>query len=293
VNIKDLFDRVYNINAIAAKRKKQTVNIDISSNMSEWFVTDNIRICQILVNLLSNAIKFTPKGKNITLKAELKKDWLIFQVIDEGIGIPSNRIKEIFSEFEQVDNSRTRHYGGTGLGLAIVKRVTDLLNGEVSVESVEGIGSTFSLKIPYFETKAPKFRHQEKLGSVKFANDNVVLVAEDNFLNQEMIKDLFEMLKVKLFMAENGADVVKMANELRPDVILMDIQMPGMDGIEAAMLIKNLEGCKDIPIVALSGDAFDEQKKKAIEKGFDEYLIKPLVLRKLTQVLLRHLRIRS
>ncbi|MFH2129773.1 MAG: response regulator, partial [bacterium] len=197
----------------------------------------------------------------------------------------------IFDAFEQVDESMTRHYGGTGLGLAIVKQVTELLGGTVTVDSQVGRGSLFRVRIPLLEAEGEEIRDSEiHWEEIRFAADNRVLVVEDEPTNQEMIAVLFRELGLEIIIAANGQQGIDQALTQQPDLVLMDMHMPGIDGMEATRQIRQDSRGRKIPIVALSADAFIDQQKAALKAGVSEYLTKPLNFKKLIPVLHRYLR---
>ena len=243
------------------------------------------------MNLLGNAIKFTPKEKSVHLNAMKEGDWILFQIIDKGIGIPKDRQEAIFDAFEQVDPNTTRHFEGTGLGLAITKKMVNLLGGEINVKSTLGEGAIFSVKIPLVESSATLVEKSElNFHDFHFSKDNVVLLVEDNPINRDMLIAFFDRLGISLHTAKNGKRGVEKTLLLEPDLILMDLHMPKMDGLAAAKIIwAEPKVCK-IPIVMLSADALSEQKKAAYAIGIQEYLTKPLDFMKLFKILVKYLR---
>ncbi len=291
LNLKLLIQGIFHIHKAEASKKQLQFSYQLSPQLPEYIVSDRSKLNQIVMNLLGNAIKFTPENKQITLKLERDENWIVLQVEDEGIGIPEEKQDMIFEAFEQAEKTTTRQYGGTGLGLAITKSMTELLEGTISMKSVPGEGSTFSVRIPLVEVGVMDTKQASiKWDDYSFAKDNTILVVEDNAANQEMIKTLFNELELNIEFAENGTDGIKKTLRLIPDLILMDIHMPGMSGLEATQQIRNMPECKDIPIVAFSADAYKEQQKEAFQAGVNDYLIKPLQFNKLLLVLEKYLR---
>ncbi|HAS43429.1 MAG TPA: hypothetical protein DCS93_23315 [Microscillaceae bacterium] len=294
LNLKQLFQSIFHINKAKALEKDIQFIYDFDARLPEFVCTDRTKLNQILMNLTSNAIKFTDSGKKVQLLAykDENESIAVFKVIDEGIGIAANRLESIFEPFEQADNSVTRRFGGTGLGLTITRQMARLLGGDVTVESVEGEGATFIVTIPY-EAASQRVKKTVKVEpqDVTFAKDNKVLVVEDNQLNQEMMRAMFHQLGLEMHLAENGVIGVQKAQEILPDLILMDMHMPEMSGLEATKKIRNTEGLFKTPIVALSADAFKNQQRRAFRNGVNEYLTKPIDFEKLFPVFKKYLRI--
>ena len=291
VDLYKLMKDVFEICEVQAKEKKLTFHTDIAPGTPVWVVTDRTRLTEVLMNLVNNAIKFTPTGKAVNFQLERQAQDLLFTIQDEGIGVPRDRQAAIFDRFEQADSTTTRRFGGSGLGLAISKEVVELMGGGISVESEEGEGCRMTVRIPYekfvVSYSAPMTDSESEF---RFAPDNCVLVVEDNLMNQEMIRALFEDLGIKIHLAENGIRGVEKAGELLPDLIFMDMHMPDMDGLQATKKIRDCVDTSELPIVALSADAFVEQQEKAFAFGIVDYLTKPIELERLLPVLERYLR---
>jgi signal transduction histidine kinase len=257
---------------------------------------DPVRISQCLVNLISNAIKFTHEG-SVALKVRLDRqqdtDWICFAVEDTGIGIPPEKQKEIFESFSQVDESTTREFGGTGLGLSITRHLVELQGGKIAMRSCLGKGSTFSFTIPVGRNidEQTLLRQEEDMrqpegdgiSSSKPTLYGNILVAEDNAINQELIVLNLEALGLSVSLANNGTEAVDMALTGDYDLILMDMQMPLLNGYEAAKTLKD-KGIR-APIVALTANAMDGDKEKCLAAGCDDYIAKPINYDKLYQTL--------
>jgi CheY-like chemotaxis protein len=241
------------------------------------------------MNLTANAIKFTSSGR-VLLKAEKEDDLLRIDVIDEGIGIPESRREAIFDAFVQADNSTTRKFGGSGLGLSITKKLVELLGGKIELQSEIGKGTTFTLRMPLKAEPRISARKTSDEGSVRFASSNVVLCVEDHFINQKMITAIFKDLGVDIHIANNGREGYEKAQELRPDLILMDLHMPLMDGFETVRKIRTNPILRKTPVVALSADAFIEQQRGALDAGFDDYITKPVDLDRDIPIFAKYLR---
>ncbi|MCP4344362.1 MAG: PAS domain S-box protein [Desulfobacterales bacterium] len=291
LNIRTLIQSIYHINKAQALQKGISFQYDIDSGLPDIISSDRTKLNQILMNLTGNAIKFTPSGKEIRIRATKDDNQILFKVIDQGIGIPRDRQENIFGLFEQVDSTITRKFGGTGLGLAITKKMVMLLNGEIWLRSAPGEGSVFFARIPLLiPPEQPIEQDEMHLRDFCFLKDNRVLLVEDNPMNQDMVQALFHEMGLEIDLAGNGQEGIERALALKPDLVLMDMHMPGMDGITATMYIRSHPEGADIPIVALSADAFTEQQCIAKSAGVEEYLTKPLNFQKLYPVLARHLR---
>ncbi|MDM8526827.1 ATP-binding protein [Anaerolineales bacterium HSG24] len=289
LNLKLLVQGIYHINKAQALTKGIYFNYHLAPNLPTLIRSDRTKLNQILMNLVGNALKFTPKGKTVQLKAMKDGDFVFFQVVDEGIGISLERQTVIFEAFEQAETGTTRRFGGTGLGLSITKTMVELLGGEIQVESILDQGSIFSVRIPLVESVASLIEHAEiDPDRFNFAEDNVILLVEDNMMNQDMLIALFHTLNLDLQVAGNGQIGVERALELKPDLILLDMHMPDMDGLAVAQQIR--QAGDETPIVLVSADVFIDQLDAALSVGISESLSKPLDFGKLFPVLIKYLR---
>ena len=252
---------------------------DFDSKIPDILVGDPVRLHQIIINLVSNAVKFTNKGK-ITMSVRLvseddEKVKVLFSVSDTGIGIPENKLERIFENFQQASSGTSRLYGGTGLGLAIVKQLVEAQNGTISVKSKVGEGSTFSFELDFFKSGAeisiePEIEEFDgELKNVK------VLVAEDIPLNQLLMKTLLDDFGFECEIAENGRIAVDKLKNKTFSIVLMDLQMPEMNGFEATDYIRN-ELKSDIPIIALTADVTTVDLAKCKAVGMNDYIAKPV-----------------
>lgn len=293
LNLKTLFEGIWHVNKAKAFEKGLDYKYTFDPDLPDMIVSDRTKLNQILMNLVSNAIKFTPAGKKVRLRAILGKGTVLFRVVDNGIGIPPERQKNIFEPFEQAEKTITRDFGGTGLGLAVTRETVRLMKGIIDLESVPGEKTVFSVQIPL---KMASSRIREKSDdendrqSYVFSKDQIILVAEDNHFNRSMIKAMLNNLGLEIHTANDGEECVRKALELKPDLILTDINMPKMDGVTAAREIHRDSECRDIPIVALSADAFFEQQKAARDAGILEYVTKPIDIGRLNSVLSKYLK---
>jgi signal transduction histidine kinase/CheY-like chemotaxis protein len=273
-DIHSIVDPLYTSYLLRTDEKGISFSIDYPEDMPKWVFGDPTRLGQILNNLISNAIKFTDKGKvslKITSEKRGKLNEFCFYVTDTGIGIDQEKLKTIFEFFSQEDNTITRRFGGTGLGLAISKSIAELLGGEIKVESEKNIGSTFR-----FCLSMPEAAEQEK--SVTVAQSNLtgknVLIVEDNELNRFLAVTILKKWNANIHIAENGLEAVSAVQKNEIDIVLMDIQMPIMDGVAAAIAIRN-ELNSNVPIIALTANALESEKEKCWQAGMNEYITKP------------------
>jgi len=263
-----------------ATEKGLAFSVEVAPQLQGSWQGDAARIRQVLSNLLSNALKFTVAGA-IRLDVEPSPDGLVFRVADTGIGIPADKLGAIFEKFTQADCSTTRQFGGTGLGLAICERLVALMGGRIAVESRVGVGSTFSFVLPLQREVA---REPEAHSAPEAANDARpirILAAEDNSTNQLILSALLGTLGVDLTLVDDGEAAVEAFSTTRFDVVLMDVQMPRMDGLEATAAIRRrerLSGRSRTPIIALTANVMPHQIEQYRTAGMDAHVSKPVDL---------------
>lgn len=287
-NIRDLIEEIVKIHSSHVMEKGLELNYTFSSYIPQFLTGDSNRLRQVLNNLISNAIKFTNKGevslsiKNIgDTKDEIE---LMFVVADTGIGIAENDINRLFQSFSQVENLYTKKYGGTGLGLAISKQLIELMGGKINVESEKGKGSSFNFNLKF--KIAPQINKIAKvipfIKIEKAEKELSILIVDDDLINQKVIVKILKKKGHDITTANNGIEALKLFAPGKYDIILMDIQMPKMDGIEAARRIKKLEPTNQhTPIVALTAYALQGDEEKFLSLGMDGYVSKPINLNEL------------
>jgi len=281
----------------AAQKKQLKLHRSLDAQV-ELIQADERRLKQILVNLLSNAVKFTPVGGEIGLEVtgEPATDRVHFTVWDTGIGIAAADMSKLFKAFVQLDSRLSREHAGTGLGLALVRRLTELHGGGVRVESESGSGSRFIVTLPWsaqrqhdlLERQEPvKPIAERKPGRLK--QSGIILLAEDNEENIRTFTGYLEAYGYTLLVARNGTEAVERVRERRPDLILMDIQMPGMDGLAAIALIRSESRYSRIPIIAVTALAMPGDRERCLKAGANDYLSKPVGLKQLLHSVQYHL----
>jgi PAS domain S-box-containing protein len=280
VNLKELVSKTLNSLQFKTAEKAVILKSEIDHRIPNSVMGDNTRLYQILINLLSNSLKFTEKGEvklKVDLIEEREKSVVVrFEIKDTGIGIAPDKIAYIFQSYTQADADTTRKYGGTGLGLAITKSLLELHNSNVTVESELGKGSVFSFIIE-FNRSEKSYIQMENKTQIQPLSGNI-LVVEDNEINRLLANKVLTKWGVQVDFAENGEIALKKIQMFKYDLILMDLHMPVMDGMEAAKAIRKLGGpYSRLPIIALTASLFSHELETITESGMDGYVIKPFV----------------
>lgn len=276
-NLEDQLETIKDSLGFIAKFNNNKISCDIDRNIPEMLIGDKIRLSQILINLISNALKFTSEDK-VMIKVDLEKEegtmcFLKFQIIDHGIGIAKKDQEAIFEKFVQIER-KNEDYQGTGLGLAIVKKLVNLFGSEIYIESEENVGTTFTFTIPFDSdsTKCNKLI-EEIYVDLRVCKDLNILVVEDNKINQIVTRKILKDKDYACTLAESGFEALDLLEDNTFDAILMDINMPGMDGYATSREIRNRG--YDIPIIALTAYGKSEIIDKVLESGMNDCLVKP------------------
>ena len=295
--LRDIAERLANLIAPRAAEKNLAFAIELEPRLEQLrFSGDPVRLVQVLLNLAGNAVKFTEHGSvtvRIGLEQESESDRVLrFAVADTGIGIADETLPRLFTAFEQADSSMTRRYGGTGLGLAICKRLVHMMGGEIGVSSVPDTGSTFWFTVHLGHgqrqasvARAPNTPKAEALISACHAGKRLLL-AEDNPINQEIARDMLEHVGLVVDVASDGVQAVDLATHNHYALILMDVQMPNLNGLDATHAIRLLPGCAHTPILAMTANAFDEDRQQCLDAGMDDHIRKPVAPGTLYAILL-------
>jgi signal transduction histidine kinase/DNA-binding NarL/FixJ family response regulator/HPt (histidine-containing phosphotransfer) domain-containing protein len=291
-SIDDIFRHLADIVEIKATQKKLTLITQVSPQTPRLVVGDSLRLSQILINLVSNAIKFTDSGKIIVSvnveEFQKRTVKLRFSVQDDGIGMTPKQVAELFQPFSQADTSTTRKYGGTGLGLVICKQLVELMNGKIWAQSQINQGSIFFFSVILDISEQNIFI--VKSGRVGVSNNLTgrrVLLVEDNEINRELAIEMLNNLGISVEIAENGKQGVEKVTKEIFDLVLMDIQMPEMDGLTATRLIRAQERLQDLPILAMTAHAMMGDREKSLAAGMNDHLTKPIDPQKLTESLMQ------
>ena len=266
-----------------ASEKKIKLLCDIDPKINDNLIGDPTKLIQILLNLVGNALKFTEKGFVELIVSEIEETetetLLKFVIVDTGIGIPTDKIDSVFESFNQASNETTRRYGGTGLGLTITKKLVELQGGKIKVESTVSEGSEFSFYLKYKKVQKGMLIDTHVNSSTidsDFLKDIKILLVEDNELNQLLAVKVFEKWNKKIDIVDNGKLAIEKITNNTYDIILMDIQMPEMDGLELTSYIRENMGEKSvIPIIALTAHATVDEEQKCLDSGMNDYLSKP------------------
>lgn len=295
-----VMDNLFNLTTPMATAKSLQLVLDIDAKLTkQYFTGDTQRLGQLLLNLTVNAIKFTDAGlvkvSVASVSETVSSSLLRFEVKDTGIGVPESDRARLFNAFEQADNSMTRRHGGTGLGLAICKRLVHLMGGEIGLESQVGVGSVFWFTARFDKTsgseeapaKAAMPSAEEALKAR--VSEARILLVEDDAVAQEVACGLLEEIKVTVDLAEDGLVAVEMARNTVYDLILMDMQLPTISGPEAAQAIRRISGRAQVPILAMTGNAYDEDRQVCLDAGMNDHIAKPVDPTKLYETLLRWL----
>jgi len=280
-----LFDEIRQFFALKISEKHLDFRAEIAEDIPRSLLLDEVRMRQVLFNLVGNALKFTDKGYvklsayRIGNASDRGRFDLVIAVEDTGIGIASDAREKIFEAFTQQDGQSTRKYGGAGLGLTISRRLSQMMNGDILLTSEQGKGSVFEVRfhnVAVSGTVAGYETEKQMPEKNVLSEDTVILIVDDVSVNRLLLKTVFRKMNVRILEAENGLEAVSAAEQHLPDVILMDISMPVMDGYEATGRIKENGKTKHIPVIAVTAHVMPEDREKILSSGFDGYLPKPV-----------------
>ena len=281
VKLKSLIQNIVDSFEYRLEESNNKIHISYDEGLPEYVECDKIRLTQILFNLIGNSIKFTENGhifvKAILLNSDTENVQIRFQVEDDGMGIPKDKQTVIFENFSQLNENININYQGTGLGLSVTKKLVELFGSKIELESDLGLGSTFSFNVTFKIDKKAIEDQKRKSANNVFSESNSknykILIAEDNKINQIVTSNLLKKENYKYDIAQNGLEALNAFKCNKYDLILMDINMPIMDGNEATIEIKKLNS--EIPIVALTASSADEIRRSKSEVGFDDIITKP------------------
>jgi PAS domain S-box-containing protein len=278
-NLKQMLKGIYNLLNVRTVEKKLDYNFFLDASLPEYVLGDSVRLNQILVNLIGNAIKFTVKGHVTVSVKKISEDSnsykLKFTVQDTGIGIPASKIDAIFERFTQANTETTRKFGGTGLGLSIAKSLVELQGGEMHLTSELGKGSEFWFELSYKKVDTMTIEPLKKRFIPKKLLNNIkILLCEDNVLNQKLAKKVIAKFGFEVEIAENGKIGIEKLQKEKFDIVLMDLQMPEMDGYQTVLSIRN-ELRLQVPIIAMTAHSLVGEKEKCLEIGMNDYIGKP------------------
>jgi len=298
ISLSDVIKQALNLFKEQASENNVKLHLQYDDNIPNFIISDPMRLKQVIINLVSNAIKFT-KDANVYLNIKRKNSnngsvRLLFEVIDEGIGIPQDKLKIIFESFSQVDSSTTREFGGTGLGLAICKRLVNLLGGEIGVQSEVNKGSKFFFELEFCVDK----EKNELLRDISLASKEEVsyqyinnkklniLVVEDDKVSQELVSSVLAPPKYNIDFAFNGQEAIEKitSSDKKFDMVFMDCQMPIMNGFDASKKIRQLEEFQDLKIVAMTANALQGDEEKCLKAGMNDYISKPIKIEDLENI---------
>jgi CheY-like chemotaxis protein len=303
-NFSDMLYRALAINEFSIESKHLACDLTVDERIPLALIGDDQRLSQVVTNLLSNAVKFTPEGGRISIAAKFIEGdgehcTVRTSIRDTGIGISEEQLPQLFASFQQAESGISRKYGGTGLGLAISKSIIELMEGRIWAESKLGEGSTFSFEISLSYGDETMWLLEEADGAqtdpalpLDFSRYEIML-AEDVEVNREIVAAFLEDTGITIAMAVNGREALELyeAEPSRYDLILMDVQMPEMDGLEATRRIRALKApeARDVPIVAMTANVFKEDVESCLESGMNDHIGKPITVEGLKAALAKYL----
>jgi len=257
-----------------AQAKSVRLFSTLEAGLPETLLGDAPRVRELLAHLVANAVKFTHAG-TVELRVSVERPpgsaWLSVEVRDTGIGIPPDRLEAIFESFRQIETGLSRSYPGLGLGLALARKLAALMGGSIAVESTPGVGSTFTVRLPLRQPAAEPVPVPLRTGP-----GPLILVVEDNPVNLMVLRHTLERREVEVDCAESGLAAIDKASRRRYDLVLMDLQMPEMDGLKATAALRRIPGYENVPIIALTATTSDDLRERCRQAGMQAFLSKPL-----------------
>jgi CheY-like chemotaxis protein len=279
-----------------AQAKNLPVTLTLDPSLPETMVGDGPRLRELLSHLIANAIKFTPSGRvevivkmgDATLPGSGAKKWLVMEVRDTGIGIPPEQLETIFGSFQQGQRGLSRGYPGLGLGLALSRKLASVMGGEVGVESVHGSGSKFTVRVPFTRPSSDKAERAAAAASIQ--TGPLILAVDDNQVGLTILRHALHRHGMNVDCASSAREALDAATRRRYDLVLMDLQMPEMDGLTAAVELRKIPEYEKVPILALTANFSDEVREQCLSHGMQAYLSKPVEAGDLLAAISRHLR---
>ncbi len=289
-SVREMLDAAIAHHLGKAQAKNLPVFLTLDPTLPETMLGDAPRVRELLGHLIANAIKFTHSGKvEVRVRPETlpsQQHWLVIDVADTGIGIAPPILGNIFQSFEQGQRGLARSYPGLGLGLALARKLTELMGGAIRVESQEGVGSTFTVRLPLRRPNADRGRHAIPAD----AASPTVLAVDDNPVGLTVLRHVLKRNGIKVDCAASGPEALEAAGRRLYDLVLMDLQMPGMSGLDAAVEIRKIPGYAEVPILALTANFSDEVRAKCRAHGMQAYLSKPVEAGELMAAVSRHIK---
>lgn len=299
--LQDCIEQVVTLFSAQLADKKLPLQLNLAPDLPAQLVGDPLRLSQVLINLLSNAVKFTERGAiRLTISPLAASDerlCLLFSLADTGIGISETQQQQLFQAFNQGDQSISRQYGGTGLGLAISKRLVELMHGQIQLQSQPGIGTTVSFTAYFSKAKLPaanphssEASAEPSLISAEPYDGNPLLVVDDNYYNQQLLKLMLDKLGYPCLVASSGEEALQLLAQQQVSLVLLDIEMPAMNGYQTLQAIRQLPGRQQLPVIAVTGHTAVQLGERQGQLQFDDMLTKPFSLASLQQQLAKFLR---
>jgi CheY-like chemotaxis protein len=288
-SLREVLEAALAQHALKAQMKNVGLHLRLADSLPETAIGDGPRLRQLMSQLIGNGVKFTPQGKievNASLETVAGKEWLVMNTTDTGIGIPSEKLQAIFQSFQQGERGLSRGYPGLGLGLALTRRLAQVMGGSVSVSSQEGQGSTFTVRLPL---QRPVLQGPP-VEANRGAGGPVILAVDDNSVGLTILRHTLERRYQNVDCVSGGLEALAAAARRQYDLVLMDLQMPGVDGFEAASRLRALPGYESTPILALTADSSDQVRTQCQAAGLQAFLSKPIEFNELHATILRSLK---